>query len=147
MVNILHVVAVVQQVHELLEHRQIFCADFATGLRMKGDLLNLQFDIRKRLQQCGFRLVELLKQPQYKPMPVEKQVISIYAATKGFMDKVPVANIREFEEKLLEFIEKTHNEFYVTIRDTKGLPDEAKLNTVLQDFADSFLRNVAGDPR
>lgn len=95
----------------------------------------------------GFRLVELLKQPQYKPMPVEKQVISIYAATKGFMDKIPVANIREFEDKLLEFIEKTHNEFYVTIRDTKGLPDEAKLNTVLQDFADSFLRNVSGDPR
>lgn len=95
----------------------------------------------------GFRLVELLKQPQYKPMPVEKQAISIYAATKGFMDKIPVANIREFEDKLLEFIEKTHNEFYVTIRDTKGLPDEAKLNTVLQDFADSFLRNVSGDPR
>lgn len=95
----------------------------------------------------GFRLVELLKQPQYKPMPVEKQVISIYAATKGFMDKVPVANIREFEDKLLEFIEKTHNEFYVTIRDTKGLPDEAKLNTVLQDFSESFLRNVSGDPR
>ena len=95
----------------------------------------------------GFRLVELLKQPQYKPMPVEKQAISIYAATKGFMDKIPVANIREFEEKLLEFIEKTHNEFYVTIRDTKGLPDEAKLNTVLQDFSESFLRNVAGDPR
>ena len=95
----------------------------------------------------GFRLVELLKQPQYKPMPVEKQAISIYAATKGFMDKIPVANIREFEEKLLEFIEKTHNEFYVTIRDTKGLPDEARLNAVLQDFSESFLRNVSGDPR
>jgi F-type H+-transporting ATPase subunit alpha len=95
----------------------------------------------------GFRLVELLKQPQYRPMPVEKQVISIYAATKGYMDKVPVARIREFEEKLLEFIEKTHNEFYVTIRDTKGLPDEAKLNTVLADFGDSFLRSASGDPR
>ncbi len=95
----------------------------------------------------GFRLVELLKQPQYRPMPVEKQVISIYAATKGYMDKIPVPRIREFEEKLLEFIEKTHNEFYVTIRDTKGLPDEAKLNTVLADFADSFLRSASGDPR
>jgi F-type H+/Na+-transporting ATPase subunit alpha len=95
----------------------------------------------------GFRLVELLKQPQYGPLPVEKQVISIYAATKGFMDKIPVARIREFESKLLDFIEKTHNEFYVTIRDTKGLPDEAKLNTVLQDFGDSFLKNSAGDPR
>ena len=95
----------------------------------------------------GFRLVELLKQTQYKPMPVEKQVISIYAATKGYMDKVPVARIREFEDKLLEFIEKTHNEFYVTIRDTKGLPDEAKLNTVLEDFLDSFLKSKSGDPR
>ena len=80
-------------------------------------------------------------------MPVEKQVISIYAATKGFMDKIPVAHIREFEDKLLEFIEKTHNEFYVTIRDTKGLPDEAKLNTVLADFADSYLRSKSADPR
>jgi F-type H+-transporting ATPase subunit alpha len=95
----------------------------------------------------GFRLVELLKQPQYKPMPVEKQVISIYAATKGFMDKIPVPNIREFEEKLLEFVEKTHNEFYVTIRDTKGLPDEAKLNTVLTDFVESYMRSKSGDPR
>jgi F-type H+-transporting ATPase subunit alpha len=95
----------------------------------------------------GQRLVELLKQPQYKPMPVEKQVISIYAATKGFMDKVPVKNIRDYEEKLLEFIEKTHNEFYVTIRDTKGLPDEGKLNSVLQDFTDSYLQNKSGDPR
>jgi F-type H+-transporting ATPase subunit alpha len=95
----------------------------------------------------GQRLVELLKQPQYKPMPVEKQVVSIYAATKGFMDKVPVKNIRDYEEKLLEFIEKTHNEFYVTIRDTKGLPDEGRLNSVLQDFTDSYLQNKSGDPR
>jgi F-type H+-transporting ATPase subunit alpha len=95
----------------------------------------------------GSRLVELLKQPQYKPMSGEKQVISIYAATKGFMDKVPVAHVREYEEKLLDFIEKTHNEFYVTIRDTKGLPDEAKLNSVLQDFSESFLQNKSGDPR
>ena len=95
----------------------------------------------------GSRLVELLKQPQYKPMSGEKQVISIYAATKGFMDKVPVAHVREYEEKLLDFIEKTHNEFYVTIRDTKGLPDEAKLNSVLKDFTDSFLQNKSGDPR
>ncbi|GAB4425473.1 MAG: F0F1 ATP synthase subunit alpha [Turneriella sp.] len=95
----------------------------------------------------GQRLVELLKQPQYKPMPVEKQVVSIYAATKGFMDKVPVQNIRDYEDKLLDFIEKTHNEFYVTIRDTKGLPDEGKLNSVLQDFTDSYLQNKSGDPR
>ncbi len=95
----------------------------------------------------GSRLVELLKQPQYRPMPVEKQVMSIYAATKGFMDKVPVSNVREYEEKLLDFIEKTHNEFFVTLRDTKALPDEAKLNSVLKDFTDSFLQNKSGDPR
>ncbi|MFZ5630594.1 MAG: F0F1 ATP synthase subunit alpha [Spirochaetota bacterium] len=95
----------------------------------------------------GQRLVELLKQPQYRPMSVEKQVVSIYAATKGFMDKVPVKNIRDYEDKLLDFIEKTHNEFYVIIRDTKGLPDEGKLNSVLQDFTDSYLQNKSGDPR
>jgi F-type H+-transporting ATPase subunit alpha len=102
--------------------------------------------LRSARLTVGSRLVELLKQPQYKPMPGEKQVISIYAATKGFMDKVPVGQIREFETKLLDFIEKTHNEFYVTIRDTKGLPDEAKLNSVLKDFAESFLANKSGRP-
>jgi len=96
----------------------------------------------------GVRLVELLKQAQYKPMPVEKQIISIYAATKGFMDKIPVAQVREFEEKLLDYIEKTHNEFYTTIRDTKALPDEAKLNTVIQDYVNSFMSSVkAANPR
>ncbi len=95
----------------------------------------------------GQRLVELLKQPQYKPIPVEKQVIALYAATKGYMDKVQVRDVRDFEQKLVEFIEKTHNEFYVTIRDTKGLPEESTLGKVLQDFTDSYLKNKAGDPR
>ncbi|HRP68829.1 MAG TPA: F0F1 ATP synthase subunit alpha [Turneriella sp.] len=103
--------------------------------------------VTQRQIDRGQRLVELLKQPQYKPMPVEKQVLSIYAATKGFMDKIPVAKIRDFEDRLLEFIEKTHNEFFVAIRDTKSLPDEAKLNTVLADFAESYLRSASPDPR
>ncbi|MCS6972521.1 MAG: F0F1 ATP synthase subunit alpha [Turneriella sp.] len=95
----------------------------------------------------GMRLVELLKQPQYKPMPVEKQVIAIYAATKGYMDKIPVSAVRDFEEKLLDFIEKTHNEFLVAIRDTKSLPDEVQLNKVLFDFTESYLQNRPADPR
>lgn len=95
----------------------------------------------------GQRLVELLKQPQYKPIPVEKQVIVLYAATKGYMDKVQVRDVRDFEQKLVEFIEKTHNEFYVTIRETKGLPEESTLSKVLQDFTDSYLKGKAGDPR
>lgn len=95
----------------------------------------------------GMRLVELLKQPQYKPYPVEEQVLSIYSATKGFMDKVPVARVLEYEIKLLEHLRNTHAELLQVVRDKKELPEEAKLNTVLQDFTDSFLSNRPADVR
>lgn len=95
----------------------------------------------------GFRLVELLKQSQYNPMPVEKQIISIYAGTRGQMDRVPVAQVRDYEEKLLAFIEKAHPELLQTITDTLSLPDEGKLNKVLEDFTTSYLEGKTADIR
>src|SRR6266511_618623 len=56
----------------------------------------------------GARIVEILKQPQYDPMPVEKQVVSIFAATGGFVDDVPVSDVKRFQAELLEFVESRH---------------------------------------
>ncbi len=95
----------------------------------------------------GFRLVELLKQSQYNPMPVEKQIIAIYAGTRGHMDRIPVAQVRDYEEKLLGFIEKAHPELLQTITDTLNLPDEGKLNKVLEDFTTSYLEGKTADIR
>lgn len=95
----------------------------------------------------GMRLVELLKQQQYKPYTVEEQVLSIYAATKGFMDKVPVARVLEYETKLLEHLLNTHAELPQVIRDKKELPEESKLNAVIEDFTSSFLSNRPADVR
>lgn len=89
----------------------------------------------------GRRLVELLKQDQYKPFPAEKQVISIYAGTKGYLDKIEVSQVRDFEEKLLTHIESAENELLVTIRESKGLPDEEKLKKVIADFLDQYQKD------
>ncbi|MCS6984157.1 MAG: F0F1 ATP synthase subunit alpha [Leptospiraceae bacterium] len=95
----------------------------------------------------GFRLVELLKQPQYNPVPVEKQVIALYAGTRGYLDRLAIHQVQDYEAKLLAFIEKAHPELLETIRQTKELPDEEKLNKVLQDFTESYLQGKTADIR
>ena len=72
----------------------------------------------------GARLVELLKQPQYKPMPSHEQVASIYAATRGYMDDVPVEQIRKFEEEMLTFMRDTRKDVLTGIKEKKVI-DEA----------------------
>ncbi|QCC84358.1 F0F1 ATP synthase subunit alpha [Desulfovibrio desulfuricans] len=72
----------------------------------------------------GARLVELLKQPQYKPMPSHEQVASIFAATRGFMDDVPVDSIRKFEDDMLTFMRDTRKDVFDAIKDKKVI-DEA----------------------
>jgi len=72
----------------------------------------------------GARLVELLKQPQYKPMPSHEQVASIFAATRGFMDDVPVDSIRKFEDDMLTFMRDTRKDVLDAIKDKKVI-DEA----------------------
>ncbi|MCB1147627.1 MAG: F0F1 ATP synthase subunit alpha [Leptospiraceae bacterium] len=95
----------------------------------------------------GMRLVELLKQAENKPLAVEKQVIVLYAGTKGYIDKVPVARVAEYETALLDFFEKAHPEMLSAIKDTGGLPDEEKLAATLKDFSESFLAGKAADVR
>jgi len=89
----------------------------------------------------GQRLVEILKQPQYVPMPVEKQVVTIWTATSGFLDDLPVAECRRFETELHAFLDINAPELLRAIRDTKVLSDETKaaLKTQIAGFKETFV--------
>jgi len=94
----------------------------------------------QRLLARGERLTELLKQAQYQPMPVEEQVISIYAGVNGYLDKVAVNRIGAFEEQLLTEVRSKHSEILAAIRDSGDLSSETveKLKGVLDAFAKNF---------
>ncbi len=83
----------------------------------------------------GQRLVEILKQPQYLPMPVEKQVAIIWVATKGHLDDVPVKEIRRFEKELFEYLEVNGAEVLRQIRETGQFPKEVEEALKVQVFA------------
>jgi len=89
----------------------------------------------------GQRLVEILKQGQYKPMTVEKQVIIIFAATNGYVDAYPVSALKKYEEELLAFIESRHADLLSDLRDKKALDDtvKPKLKKALEDFKGLFV--------
>ena len=72
----------------------------------------------------GRRLVEILKQGQYQPLPVEKQVLIIFAGTNAYLDDLPVEQIRSFEENLYRFVENAHPDLLPKIREKKVLDDE-----------------------
>jgi F-type H+-transporting ATPase subunit alpha len=84
----------------------------------------------------GARVVEVLKQPQYRPMPVEKQVAVIYAVNNGFLDDVPVGKIREWEEGFLEFMDARHAGVLKELRAGKVLTDTlaAKLQAAIKEY-------------
>ncbi len=88
----------------------------------------------------GARLVEILKQPQYEPLPVERQVAIIYAGTKGFLDPVAVADVRVFERELFQFIESRYPEVFTGIAEKKQLDDQLRegLDRAVKEFAGDF---------
>ena len=92
----------------------------------------------------GQRLVEMLKQPQYQPMPVEKQVAIIWAATKGFLDDLPVAQLRRFETELMGFLDVNAPELLRAIRETKVLSDDtaAALKAQITAFKEGFVASL-----
>jgi F-type H+-transporting ATPase subunit alpha len=94
----------------------------------------------QKLLARGARLTELLKQPQFQPMPVEEQVVSIFAGTQGFIDAVPTADVTRYEAALLSYIRSEKPEILARIRDTKALDDEtvAGLKSALGDFGKQF---------
>ena len=82
----------------------------------------------------GRRTVEVLKQPVHEPLPVEKQVVILYALTHGFLDSVPVDAILRFEAELFDYFDAHHEGIYETIRRTKDLPEEAVLDAAITEF-------------
>jgi F-type H+/Na+-transporting ATPase subunit alpha len=87
----------------------------------------------------GYRLTELLKQAQNAPLPVEEQVIVIYAGSNGWVDTVAVNEVRRFESELLDFMRSSHPEILESIRSTGALPDESELKAAMQEFKDNFV--------
>ncbi|MTB64517.1 F0F1 ATP synthase subunit alpha [Streptococcus sp. zg-86] len=87
----------------------------------------------------GRRTVEVLKQPLHKPLPVEKQVLILYALTNGFLDSVPIDDILAFEEELYAYFDLHHDGLLDTIRVTKDLPDIDELNAAIQEFKDQSV--------
>lgn len=85
----------------------------------------------------GSRLVELLKQGQYSPVPVEKQVVSIYLGTRGYMDSISVHDIKRFEKEILEFIEVKYKQIFENIKKEKDLSKETE--ELIKKAAEEFL--------
>jgi F-type H+-transporting ATPase subunit alpha len=88
----------------------------------------------------GARLVELLKQAQYQPFPVEEQVVSIFLGTRGHLDSVPVADVRRFESEFLDHVRRNHEGIFGEIRDTGKLSDELadRIAEVVKGFKQEF---------
>ncbi|WP_169982027.1 MULTISPECIES: F0F1 ATP synthase subunit alpha [unclassified Microbispora] len=98
-------------------------------------------DAASRAQlERGARLVELLKQPQYSPFPVEKQVVSVWAGTTGELDDVPVEDIRRFEAEFLDYLGTTQKGVFDSIRETKELTDDTvtSLKDAITEFKKGF---------
>ena len=87
----------------------------------------------------GARLVELLKQPQYQPFPAEDQVVSIWAGTGGYLDDVPLEDVRRFETDFLDYLRRQHAGILQAIKETLDLPEETV--TALKDAIEDFRQN------
>jgi F-type H+-transporting ATPase subunit alpha len=94
----------------------------------------------------GYRLVELLKQPLNNPMPVEEQVVSIFAGTRGYVDDIPAGDVKRFEAELLDYVRSRHGGLLDSLK-TGGLPDD--LGDVISAFKSQFRTSdgtAAADP-
>jgi F-type H+-transporting ATPase subunit alpha len=94
----------------------------------------------QRLLNRGSRLTELLKQPQFSPLKMEEQVVVIYAGVNGYLDPLPVAKVRSFEDGLLSLLRGKNVDILNTIRDSRDLSDDtaAKLKSVVEGYAKTF---------
>jgi F-type H+-transporting ATPase subunit alpha len=93
----------------------------------------------------GKRLVEILKQGQYKPLPVEKQVLIVYAGINAWLDDLPVEQVREFEQGLYRFVESAHHGILNDIREKKTIDDalKAQIEQALKEFKERFVSEHA----
>jgi F-type H+-transporting ATPase subunit alpha len=97
----------------------------------------------------GARLVEILKQGQYVPLPVEKQIVIIYAGTKGYLDGLPTSKLGLYEKELYAFLEGKHQDILATIRDKKVIDKdtEASLKKALEAFGKAFGKGDSADKK
>jgi F-type H+-transporting ATPase subunit alpha len=93
----------------------------------------------------GQRLTEVLKQDQYVPLSIEKQVLILYVATSGSLDSVPVPEVRRFEQEFLQYVETSHGSILKAIADKKALDDaiKAEVKSALDAFKERFTAAVA----
>jgi len=93
----------------------------------------------------GARLVEVLKQPQYQPLPVERQVAIIFAGTNGYLDNIPAADVQAFESELFKYIETRYGDLFKGIAAKKQLDDQLKadLNAAVGECARDFAARKA----
>ncbi len=96
---------------------------------------------RQRIER-GRRITEVLKQPQYAPMPVEQQVMILYAVTNGYMDEIPVDDIQRYEAEFHRFMQQVHPEIGQDIREKKEITPETeqKLIAAIQEFTNNIFR-------
>ena len=101
--------------------------------------------VSKAQLERGARMVELLKQGQYSPYSLERQIVSIWAGTTGKLDEIAVPDIRRFESELLDFIGRERKEIFTVISETKQLEDEtvAKMEEAVATFKKQFKSSVA----
>lgn len=92
----------------------------------------------------GARMMEILKQGVHQPLPVEQQVVSLYTAVKGYLDDIPVGDVKRFEKDFLSFLLSDHQDVLQSIRDTKDLvaDNEAALKEAIEKFKKSFATSV-----
>ena len=88
----------------------------------------------------GARLVEILKQPQYQPLPMEKQICILFAGTRGYLDTLPVDSLAEYEQQLYAYIEKNQPSIYDDLKERQAIDAalEEKIRATLQAFGESF---------
>ncbi len=88
----------------------------------------------------GMRMVELLKQPQYQPMAPEKEVLSLFAGTRGFIDKYPVASVAEYEKQMFEYVESKYPEIFTSLKEANDISEQldAKMKQALNEFDSVF---------
>ncbi|MCX6574650.1 MAG: F0F1 ATP synthase subunit alpha, partial [Candidatus Aminicenantes bacterium] len=92
----------------------------------------------------GERLTEILKQGQYSPLPVEKQVLIIYAGNRGYIDTIPVAEIRSYEKKLYEHFDRSHADILTKIREKKHIDTalDGEISAALRAFNETFKEGL-----
>jgi F-type H+-transporting ATPase subunit alpha len=99
--------------------------------------------ISKAQLERGYRLVELLKQPLNSPMPVEEQVVVVFAGTKGYLDSLPVAQVKRFEKELLEHMRRSHSGLLADMRNNPKADVPAELGGLIEAFKASFIAATA----